>query len=49
MQDNDKDKEAASALVRPLIQSISRDFLAKDEDRQQAALLKSQSDNTGSQ
>ena len=48
MQDNDKDKEAASALVRPLIQSISRDF-AKDEDRQQAALLKSQSDNTGSQ
>ena len=39
MQDDDKDEEAASALVQPLIQSI-RDF-AKDEDRQQVALLKS--------
>ena len=44
MQDNhDKDEEVASALVQPLIQSI-RDF-AKDEDRRQVALLKSQSDN----
>jgi hypothetical protein len=43
MQGNDKDEEAASALVQPLIQSI-RDF-AKDEDRRQVALLKSQSDN----
>jgi hypothetical protein len=43
MQDNNGDKDAASALVRPLIQSI-RDF-AKVEDRRQVALLKSQSDD----
>ena len=44
MQDyHDKDEEVASVLVQPLIQSI-RDF-AKDEDRQQVVLLKSQSDD----
>ena len=44
MQDyHDKDEEVASVLVQPLIQSI-RDF-AKDEDRRQAVLLKSQSDD----
>jgi len=42
-EDQDEDEEVASALVQPLIQSI-RDF-AKDEDRRQVALLKSQSDN----
>ncbi|KAI2495403.1 hypothetical protein MHU86_19117 [Fragilaria crotonensis] len=41
-QDDDEDEEDAAALVRPLVQSI-RDF-AKDEDRRQDALLKSQSD-----
>jgi hypothetical protein len=41
--DDDEDDEDASVLVRPLIQSI-REF-AKDEDRRQVALLKSQSDN----
>ena len=43
MQDNDEDEEAASVLVRPLVEAI-RDF-AKDEDRRQVALLKSQSDD----
>jgi hypothetical protein len=37
------DEEAVSVLVRPLVQSI-KDF-AKDEDRRQVALLKSQSDD----
>jgi hypothetical protein len=44
MQDNhDKDEEVASALVQPLIQSIRE--AAKDEDRRQVVLLKSQSDD----
>ena len=38
-----EDEEDASALVRPLIQSI-RDF-AKDEDGRQVALLESYSDD----
>jgi hypothetical protein len=39
----EEENEAASALVRPLVESI-REF-AKDEDRRQVALMKSQSDN----
>jgi hypothetical protein len=42
-EDNEEDEQVASALVSPLVESI-RDF-AKDEDRQQVALLKSQSDD----